>query len=69
MKARVRNNEVFVRDSRNLAILNTDYSAVKAHEAKMAHLSRQKAQEEQINRLKDDISEIKDMLAQILKSN
>lgn len=69
MKARVRENEHFVRDSRNLAILNTDYSALKAHEAKMAHLSRQKVQEEQINTLKNDISEIRDMLAQLLKRN
>lgn len=69
MKARVRENEHFVRDSRNLAILNTDFTAVKAHESKMAHLARQKAQEKQINNLKNDITEIRDMLAQLLKRN
>lgn len=68
MKMRVRENERLVRDSRNFAILNTDREGVKAHEKKMAILRKQKEQDEEINTIKRDVSEIKDMLRQLLES-
>jgi len=65
---RVRENERLVRDSANFAILNTDREAVKTHEQKLAALQRQKAQEDEINTIKRDVSEIKDLLRQLLES-
>jgi hypothetical protein len=62
MKLRVRENEKLVRDSGNLAILNTDPDAITQHERKMIQLQRVKAQEAEINSLKRDISDMKDML-------
>ncbi len=69
MKIRVAENDRFVRDTRNFAILNTDKGVLSEHERKIAQIQRQKAQQDEINNIKNDISEIKAMLAQLLKSN
>jgi hypothetical protein len=66
MKLKVKENERLVRDSNNFAILNTDYSAIRSHELKMNDLQKKKLQEEEINNIKNDISEIKDMLKQFM---
>jgi hypothetical protein len=66
---RVKENERLVRDTDNLAILNTDRSALKAHDQKIAQLRRQKAQEEEINNLKRDMDEIKTMLRILIEKN
>lgn len=68
MKLRVADKDNYVRDTRNLAILNTDKSVLKDHERKMAQLQRQKTQEDEINNIKNDVAEIKAMIAQLLKS-
>jgi hypothetical protein len=66
MKLKVVDNEGLVRDSNNFAILNTDRSAVSSHHKKIQQLNKQKSQENEINTLKQDVSEIKDMLRQLL---
>jgi uncharacterized protein YdcH (DUF465 family) len=68
MKIRVQENDRLVRDTRNFAILNTDRSVLRDHERKMRQISKQKSQEEEINTLRREVSEIKDMIAQLLKS-
>ena len=67
MRLKVKENERLVRDGNTLAILNTDRSAIAAHEQKMEQLRRAKAREDEINSLKRDVSEIKELLAQLLK--
>ena len=67
-KARVKDNLNYVKDLDNFAILNTNKAAVAKHEQKMAELRRQKQVEEEINSLKSEVSDIKDMLGQILKA-
>lgn len=67
VRMKVRENERLVRDGSNLAILNTDKTALKTHEQKLEQLRKQKAHEEEINTLKRDITEIKDLLAQLLQ--
>jgi uncharacterized protein YlbG (UPF0298 family) len=67
-KARVRDNLNYVKDMNNFAILNTNKSAVAKHQQKMAELKRAKVVEEEINSLKSEVSDIKDMLNQILKA-
>jgi hypothetical protein len=67
MRMKVEENEKLVRDSNNYAILNTDHEAVSFHDRKMMQLRRQKAQEEEINNIKRDVSEIKDMLRALLE--
>lgn len=67
-KARVRDNMNFVKDMDNFAILNTNKAAVAKHEQKMAEIRRQKQTEAEINSLKSEVSDIKNMLGQILKA-
>ena len=69
MKLKVKENERFVRDSANFAILNTDRAALKQHEQKMENIRKMKERDDEINMIKQDISEIKDMLRQLIKSN
>jgi uncharacterized protein YlbG (UPF0298 family) len=67
-KARVKDNLNYVKDMNNFAVLNTNKSAVAKHQQKMAELKRAKMVEEEINTLKSEVSDIKDMLTQILKA-
>lgn len=67
-KARVNENLNYVKDMSNLAILNTNKSAVAKHEQKMSEIRRQKHVQEEINTLKSEVSDIKQMLGQILKA-
>lgn len=67
-RARVKDNMNFVKDMDNFAILNTNKSAVAKHEQKMAEIRRQKQVEAEINSLKSEVSDIKNMLGQILKA-
>lgn len=67
VRMRVKENERLVRDGSTFAILNTDKTALEAHNRKMEQLRKAKAHEEEINTLKRDITEIKDLLAQLLQ--
>lgn len=67
-KARVSDNMDFVKDMNNFALLNTNKSAVVKHQQKMAEIRRQKHVESEINNLKSEVSDIKNMLGQILKA-
>lgn len=67
-RARIRENPDYVKDMKNFAILNTNKSAVAKHEQKMAEIRRAKQTEEEINKLKSDVSDIKLMLSKILNA-
>lgn len=67
MKLKVKDNERFVRDSDNFAILNTDRNAVKLHEQKLAQLKEAKNRDAEINNIKREVSEIKEILSQLLE--
>lgn len=67
MRLRVKEDERLIRDTDNFAILNTDHEILGNHERKLQQLRKQKAQEEEINNIKRDVSEIKDMLQQLLE--
>lgn len=66
MKLRVKDNEKFVRDSNNLAILNTDENALKKHEMKMEQLRKQKERDKEIEEIKNDLTELKLMLRELI---
>ena len=67
MRLKVRENERLVRDSGNFAILNTDRSVLSSHEQKMAKLRKEQAHEQELNNIKRDVTEIKDLLQQLLQ--
>ncbi|MFN9956597.1 MAG: hypothetical protein ACK55I_26150, partial [bacterium] len=58
----------FIKDERNIAVLNTNKAVIAKHEQKMAELRRNKQVDDDINNLKSEVSDIKDMLSQILKA-
>lgn len=68
MKAKIRENPNYIKDMDNFAILNTNKAAISKHEQKMAEIRRAKRVEEEINTLKSEVSEIKNMLSKILNA-
>lgn len=63
MKARVENHNTLVRDLNNNAILNVDNTAIE--KAKIAKKLR-RSQKQEIQDLKHDVGELKDMMREIL---
>lgn len=66
MKLRVKENEKYVRDSNNLAILNTDENALKKHELKMEQLRKQKERDKEIESIRNDLAELKQLLRDLV---
>ena len=70
MYVQIKDNQSFVRDTENMALINVNaqefqnYYAEKA--LKMKELEEKQALENKVNKLEEDMSEIKDMLRQIL---
>ncbi|CAB4124100.1 hypothetical protein UFOVP49_7 [uncultured Caudovirales phage] len=62
MYAKVKEHKTLVRDMQTSAILNIDESALRKHDTIMHQKQKEKTTQEQINSLKGDISEIKEML-------
>lgn len=64
-KAKVKEHKEFIRDLDTNAILNVDTTSVERHKKIMADIGREKRVQEQINSLRDDISDIKQMLREL----
>lgn len=62
MFAKVKEHKEYVRDLSTNAVLNVDRSSLDKHNNIMNELKKQKMVQEQINSLRSDISEIKEML-------
>lgn len=62
MYAKVKEHKEYVRDLETQAILNVDTDAVQRHEKIMMDINRDKGIQTQINSLRDDIFEIKELL-------
>ena len=67
MKLKVKEDHRLVRDTSNFAILNTDREVLSLHEQKLQRLQRERMREEEINSLRRDVTEIKELLAQLIK--
>lgn len=67
MRAKVKDHDGLVRESSNMAILNTNKEVLMRHETKMRELAEKEAQRKEINSLKSEVSEIKDLLQQIIE--
>ena len=65
-KAKVKEHKEFVRDLETNAILNVDSTTVDRHKKIMADIRKEKHVQEQINSLKDDVSEIKNLLKELI---
>ena len=62
MYAKVKEHKNQIRDLDNFAVLNTDREALTKHEKVMYELNKDKKMQEEINTLKNDITEIKQLL-------
>ena len=59
---KVKDHEYLVKDTKTGAILNTDLNIVRQHELRMKQIEKEKARDEEINKIKSDVSEIKQLL-------
>lgn len=57
-------NEKMVRDSYSRALLSTDHDAVAAYEKRRREV---KAQKDRINRLEQEVAELKEMIAKLIE--
>jgi hypothetical protein len=62
MFAKVKEHKEYVRDMSTNAILNVDRSSLDKHNNIIGEIKKQKLIQEQINNLRNDVSEIKEML-------
>ena len=69
MYATVKEHKELVRDMETGAILHTDTSVLKKHEQIMFEKKKQERLQTQIDSLKDDISEIKEMIRSLGRVN
>ena len=67
MLFRVNDHPNLVKDSHSKAVLNTDLSAVKRHEERLAKVNKELQREKEIIELKSDVYEIKDLLRSLLE--
>lgn len=63
---RVENEKNLVRDSATNAILNTDISVVNKHQHRMQQLQKETSRENEINSLKNDIEELRNIVTQLM---
>ena len=63
---KVEDENNLIRDTYSKAILNTDTSALKRHETRMKLQEKEKNRENEINNLKKEISEIKELLLTLI---
>ena len=68
MFAKVKENQNLIRDLKTKAVLSVDENAIKKHEQFMAQKRKEEKMQEEINSLKSEISEIKDLLKIIASS-
>lgn len=59
-------SETFLRDPKTSALLNTDDNAIRAYKAKKEQMQKIQDMEQDVNNIKHELMEIKDMLHQIL---
>ena len=69
--AKVTGKENLVRDERNGAILNVDNNALKSYKMarnnRIKQLEKEERMENEIDNIKSDVSEIKDLLKDLIK--
>ena len=68
MLLKVKDNEHLVKDTRTGAILNTDRSIIAKHEMMVKEQDKEKRREDEINKLKADISDIKTLLLKLIEN-
>lgn len=68
MFSKIENESGYVKDLSNRAILSTDTAALEAYKLRRKKAAETQAKLDEINTLKQDVAEIKDLLRQLLGS-
>lgn len=68
MFSKIENESGYVKDMTNRAILSTDTAALEAYKLRRKKAAETQAKLDEINTLKQDVAEIKDLLRQLLGS-
>lgn len=66
MYAKVKDNDKLVRDMKTNTILNTDVAALKKHDIIMREKQEAKKINEELRSMKDDISELKELMKALI---
>lgn len=66
--SKIENESGYVKDMSNRAILSTDTAALEAYKLRRKKAAETQAKLDEINTLKQDVAEIKDLLRQLLGS-
>jgi len=66
MRKKIEGINSFVRDDKNKAVLNVDNDALNAYKKQRVIIANAKNLSEEVNTLKNDVKEIKDLLFQLL---
>ena len=65
---KIENEPAFAKDTISKAVINTDLSGLEAYRARRNRTAEMEAKLDEINTLKQDVAEIKDLLRQLLGS-
>jgi hypothetical protein len=60
-------NTPYIRDINTMALLNTDRKAVNKDEAYKREVAKNKEKEQQINQLKDEVNDLKEIVKKLLE--
>jgi hypothetical protein len=66
---KIEDNPNLVKDSETGAVINSNASALEAYKKQRAHLNKINTVEDRIGKLEDNMSEIKDLLKELLGKN
>jgi trehalose-6-phosphate synthase len=65
---KIENETAFAKDTISKAVINTDLSGLEAYRARRKKAIELETKLDEINTLKQDVAEIKDLLRQLLRS-
>lgn len=66
--AKIKNESGYIKDMSNRAIISTDNVALEAYKMRKKKAAETQAKLDEINTIKQDVAEIKDLLRQLLGS-
>ena len=62
-------NDKFIRDDLSKAVINTDIKGFSQYKARKAHLNEMRDMKNDVDSLKDEITEIKNLLMMLVEKN
>jgi len=67
--ARVKDHEYLIKDMETGAILNTDHTAILKHQKRVNEIEKDKRRDQEIDSIKSELSEIKELIKILIKKD